>query len=68
MRHEILCDRRLVLEDGLGKAYIENIAAAQRIMLRESGGTHGFSVEFCEGPGLTRRGWASGARCKRRIP
>ena len=31
---------RVVLEDGLGKSYIENVATGKKIHLRESGGTY----------------------------
>ena len=37
---------RVVLEDGLGKSFIENIENGDRIMLKESRGTFVFDVEF----------------------
>ena len=47
---------RVVLEDGPGKSYIENVATGQRIMLRESGGTFVFDAECFVGSVFSGRG------------
>ena len=39
---------RIVLEDGLGKSFFENIRSGDKIMLKESRGTFVFDVEFSE--------------------
>ena len=36
---------RVVLEDGPGKAYIENLATGKKIYLRENGGTYVLDAE-----------------------
>ena len=53
---------RIVLENGHGKSYIENIKNGDKIILKEVGGTFMFEVKFPEKkkdppPGFTWRGW-----------
>ena len=47
---------RVVLEDGPGKSYIENVATGNRITLRESGGTFVFDAECFVGSVFSGRG------------
>ena len=47
---------RVVLEQGPGKAYIENIATGQRLSLRESGGTYVLDAECFTDPVFRGRG------------
>jgi hypothetical protein len=46
---------KVVLEGGMGKSYIENVATGRRIMLKESGGTYVFDVECMLGPVFSGR-------------
>jgi hypothetical protein len=46
---------RIVLEEGPGKAYIENVQTGKRIMLKESGGTFVFDAECFIGPVFSGR-------------
>ncbi len=36
---------RIVLEDGSGKSYVENVKTSARVMLHESGGAHVFEAD-----------------------
>ena len=46
---------KIVMEDGPGKAYIENVATGKRILLKESGGTYVFDAECFTGPVFSGR-------------
>ena len=46
---------KIVMEDGPGKAYIENAASGKRILLKESGGTYVFDAECFLGPVFSGR-------------
>jgi hypothetical protein len=47
---------RVVLEEGPGKAYIENLETGQKIFLKESGGTFVFDAECFASPVFSGRG------------
>ncbi len=50
---------RIVLEDGPSKSYVENLRTGDKVMLRESGGTHVLDAECLKGSRsstLSRRG------------
>ena len=46
---------KVVLEYGMGKPYIENVATGRRIMVKESDGTFVFDVECFLGPVFSGR-------------
>lgn len=46
---------RVVLEEGPGKAYIENLESGRKIMLKECGGTFVFDAECFTGPVFSGR-------------
>jgi hypothetical protein len=46
---------RVVLEEGPGKAYIENLETGRKIFLKECGGTFVFDAECFTGPVFSGR-------------
>ena len=47
---------RIVMEDGPGRSYIENLRAGDRVLLRESGGAFVFDVDCAKASSFSRRG------------
>lgn len=47
---------KVVLQDGPGNSFIENVTTGQRIALKERGGTFVFDADCLEGSGFTGRG------------
>ena len=45
---------RIVMEDGPGRSYIENLRAGDRVLLRESGGAFVFDVDRAKAPAFSR--------------
>ncbi len=49
---------RIVVEDGPGRSYIENLRTGDRVLFRQIGGTFVFDMD-CEGFGFQQAGMAS---------